>query len=191
MPECPTYSPTTSPTSSSPTDGDEGTPPKPPAPEPEGECPEDVQLLLINGETDGLDSFPIANAVQIVSQDTSTVSVRLTNAWTLGSTTVDNIFYNYQVNAFDEKCFEQEDVDGGEYAEITIQCLQSNPFARLEICVADNGGALSTPNNGEVPKCCQPDLPEGTPVVCYKMIIWCNTVCVDAVERRGLRGISL
>jgi hypothetical protein len=185
IPDCPTYAPTSSP-SASPTEGHDNTPPTPPTPAPDT-CPEDVEVLYVNGVTE----IPVANAVIVTKQDTSSVEVRLTNAWTSAGQAVDSIFYEYKINGFDEKCYEAPDIDGGStYDNITIQCLHSEPYARLDICVADSGGALSDDDNAEVPKCCEPDLKPGADVVCYKLVVWCETRCIDAVQRRSLRGAA-
>eukprot|EP00535_Pseudo-nitzschia_heimii_P013293 CAMPEP_0197196326 /NCGR_PEP_ID=MMETSP1423-20130617/32297_1 /TAXON_ID=476441 /ORGANISM="Pseudo-nitzschia heimii, Strain UNC1101" /LENGTH=626 /DNA_ID=CAMNT_0042650119 /DNA_START=12 /DNA_END=1892 /DNA_ORIENTATION=- len=154
-------------------------------------CPEDVILLNIDGVTE----IPVDGAVSIISQDTTSVTVALNNAWTSEQDAIDNIFYQYRVNAFDDQCFEEQDVNGGDnYAEITISCLQTEPYARLDICVADNDGALQTGDDAKVPKCCEPELEPETPVVCYNLAVWCETQCVDTAEattaRRSLRGAA-
>ena len=159
-------------------------PTKTPAPP---QCEKDVELLALDGMTE----LP-PGVVEIVSQDTSTVDVRLTNGWTSAGDAVDSIFYTYKVDNFDDKCFEKQDVDGGDhYAEITIQCLHTEPYARLEICVADTGGATCEGDDAEIDKCCEPDIDPSTPVVCYKLLVWCETQCIDAIGRRALRGADL
>lgn len=148
-------------------------------------CPEDVRLLKINGVTD----IDLGVAVRVVSQDTSTVTVRLTNSLPVS---VDSIFYNYQENPFNEKCYEKENVGSGEtYEDITIQCLESKPYADFEICIADNGGALVDDDNAEISKCCEHDLPPNTPAVCYKILVECQTSCAETVGRRALRGVAV
>ena len=151
------------------------------------ECPEDVFLI----DTDGVTEIPIDGAVRIIDQDTSTVTVRLFNAWTSEQEAIDSIFYRYRIDTFDDRCYENQDVGGGDsYADITIRCAQMEPYARLDICVADNDGALRDGDDAEVPRCCEPDLEPDTPVVCYKLVIWCETRCPETVARRGrsLRG---
>jgi len=157
----------------------------------EDDCPEDVVLLNVDGVTE----IPVDGAVSIISQDTTSVTVALINAWTSEQDAIDSIFYQYRINAFDDQCFEEQDVNGGDnYAEITITCLQTEPYARLDICVADNDGALQTGDDAEVPQCCEPELEPETPVVCYNLAVWCETQCVDTAEattaRRSLRGAA-
>lgn len=149
------------------------------------ECPEDVEIVQINGVT-GVD---INHAVRILEQDGSTVTVRLFNEWTNSPNVIDSIFYNYKQDNFDEECYEEKDVEGGDdYQDITIQCHQHKAFAELDICVADSNGALDEDgDDAEVPECCHPDLPENSPVVCYKIVVNCETQCPESASR-ALRG---
>jgi len=171
---------------SSPTDGANLIPPLPPLPP---SCPEDVELIKTNGVT----KIDLGKAVHIVSQadDKSTVTVRLNQAWTSG--TVDHIFYEYSSNPFKSDCTEQTDVSGGAVytpEDITIKCMKTKPIAEIGICVADAGGGFLNPihDGATVPKCCHPDFNPSTPVVCYKVLLRCESRCSDAVARRGLRG---
>lgn len=171
--------PTSSPTTGSPT--------RPPLPPPD--CPEDVELIKINGVTE----VDLGRAVRIVRQaeDKSTVTVRLNQVWT--SRKVDHIFYQYDSGPYKSDCKEQTDVPGGAVYtpddDITITCMDTKPIAELGICVADTGdGFLDRTHDGAtVPKCCHPDFdPATTPVVCYKVLVRCESRCIDAVARRGL-----
>jgi len=148
-----------------------------------GACPADVTVL----KKDGVTEVDPARAVRIMDQNKSTVRVRLFNAWTNSSSPadfVDSIFYNYQHSVFDEKCYEKQAVRGGaDYDDVTIRCLSSAPIARIEICVADGTDGTETFLDRErdaavPPKCCHSDLPEGTPTVCYDIVVRCETACV-------------
>ena len=143
----------------------------------------------------------LAHAVRILEQNTGTVTVRLTNAWTPWSSsssgTADNsIFYSYQHSVFDEKCYQKDAVRGGEdYDDITIRCLSHTPIAKLGICVADHSNDRNNNNNDDggtdtepfldrdggdtarPPRCCHADLPDGTPTVCYTVLVRCETSC--------------
>jgi len=147
-------------------------------------CPQDVTLVKTFGHTE----VDPGKAVRIISQNTSTVTVRLFQIWTSvgeADSKVDSIVYNYRHNAFMNKCDEATSVvGGGDYQDITIHCYHHKPIAELDICVADNGGALhSNKDNAEIPnQCCQPGLPDNTPVVCYKVLVNCDTACVDVEE---------
>jgi len=158
---------------------------------PEPECSNDVQVLITSGST----GFPDSNnAVSIVSKDTDTVTVSLNQVWDTES--IDSVFYEYNTDDFDTKCYEEEGVTmGSTYAdEITIQCLHMSPVARLKICLADNieKEFLGTGDEAEIPQCCHSEgVPAGTPVVCYTLEISCKPGCEEddtQIEERRLRG---
>jgi len=157
-------------------------PPAPPT------CPDDVKLILQQGIT----PFPEdSTAVKIVSQDISTVTVKLEQAWT--STVIDSIYYEYKEDLFDSKCYEEVSVERDvTYATITIQCNVLTPTAHLHICVADDitKEFLQLMDDAIIPKCCHSTTPEDTPVVCYTIQINCETECVEATTSRRnlLRG---
>jgi len=151
-------------------------------------CPDDVKLILQRGIT----PFPEdSTAVKIVSQDISTVTVKLEQAWT--STVIDSIYYEYKEDLFDSKCYEEVSVERDvTYATITIQCNVLTPTAHLHICVADDitKEFLQLMDDAIIPKCCHSTTPEDTPVVCYTIQINCETECVEATTSRRnlLRG---
>jgi len=158
-------------------------------------CPEDIILKHKVGETE----FPVDQAVEILSQDTSTVTVKLTQAWTtattLTTTNIDHIYAAYKTSIFDQNCYESVDVQpGATYEEeITITCNVLYPVAALEICVADDFAheVLTVADNAEVPKCCYPSFRPNTPVVCYLLEINCVTECIDETQQRKLSPSSL
>ena len=185
---------TTDATTSSPTAAPDLTPPLPPS------CPEDVKLLKIDGVTE----IDLGNAIRIVEQDTTSVTVRLHQAWTASPTdTVDHIFYQYEEGLWKSDCEEETDVGGGmSYTppeDITIRCMYEKPYATMKICLADTGGGFLQPglDAATVPKCCHPGFDDSdgvvVPAVCYKVLIECESQCIDTVERRGrgLRGAFL
>jgi len=141
-------------------------------------CPDDVKLIRQHGIT----SFPNTAAVTIVSQDTSTVTVALEQAWT-SSSVIDSIYYDYKEDLFDSKCYEETNVElGVTYDTITIQCNVITPMAHLQICVADDitNDFLQFPeDDATIPQCCHSTTPEDTPVVCYTLEINCDTECVE------------
>ena len=136
-------------------------------------------ILLI--KHDGVTTFP-ADAVRIISRDTTTVTVALQQSFTASS--IDYMFYQYQVNVFDQKCYEEENVEGGDYIEITIECINTSQIGLLEFWVADDitNGVLSENDNAIIPKCCHPDFPKGTPVTKYFIEIKCVTECPEVYE---------
>ena len=141
----------------------------------ESPCPNDVRLL----ETKGDYPIDLQESIQILHQDTTSVTVRLVNAWTSRGDTIDSIFFNYKESVFKENCYEEQDIGGGEaFGDITIQCMHYEPIAHLTICVADsNKNPLSEKDNAEVPKCCHPDLPDDADVVCYHLFVYCESAC--------------
>jgi len=195
--ESPTVSPTESPTESpsiataAPFVKFDGEPTPDDIKFPEPECSNDVRVLKTSGST----GFPDSNnAVSIVSKDTETVTVSLNQVWDTES--IGYIFYEYDPDEFDTKCYEEDDVTmGSTYSdEITIQCFHMTPVARLKICLADpiENQFLETGDGAEIPQCCHSEgVPAGTPVVCYTLEINCKPGCEEddtQQEDRRLRG---
>jgi len=151
---------------------------------PPASCPEDVTIV----KTDGVTPIDLDNFIQIIEQpdDAETVKVRLYNSW---KTNLGSIFYNYQKDDFDEKCYEVKNVGvTGSFADITIHCYHTKTFATLDICVQDD--TLMEGDNATIPPCCNPEF-DNIPVACYKVVIECDTVCAEDVQRqRALRGVS-
>jgi len=160
---------------------------------PPPECPNDVEVI----QTHGLTEYPKTNnAITIVSKDSDTVTVSLNQVWDTAS--IDSIFYEYQTDAFDSKCYEETEVAvGSTYTdELTIQCLHMTQEAKIKICLADSldNGFLTLEDDATIPKCCQGDgVPDDTPVVCYTIEINCEPGCpednYDSQQAvRSLRG---
>jgi len=204
----PTVSPTANPTAAtlSPTKSISEGNTKPPSPIVLPDCPEDVVLLHHHGETE----IDLNRVVRVVSQDRSTVTVALTQGWdpvvedlyvnnndyyyNNEDKPIDHIFYSYRVDHFDEKCYEESQVNTDEeFATIEISCSVTKPYALLEVCVVDNleHGFLTSEDDASVPKCCEPEFPPETPTVCYTIEIKCVSECLDNAapfRPRGLRG---
>jgi hypothetical protein len=142
---------------------------------------DDVVLKKKIGSTE----FPITTneygtgAVEVLSRDTTSVTVQLNNKWSLEDNKVDHIFTYYKETLFDKHCYESNNVHEGVYDTITIQCNLMNPRAYLEICVADDIAhkVLSKGDDAEVRKCCHPTFSPETPVVCYSVEISCDSEC--------------
>jgi len=158
-----------------------------PPTEPKVNCPEDILLKKKIGVTD----YPVNKAVKIVSQDKSTVTVELNQAW-VADASIDSIFAYYRETLFDQRCYETKPVKPGLFDTITIYCNVFQPKGYLEICVADSlsNEVLNVEDKAEVPQCCYPDFPEGTPVVCYSLEINCVSECIDESQQRQLRGVA-
>merc|ERR1712157_558411 len=147
-------------------------------------CPEDVELLHVNGDT----RFDFQQSIKIVEQKTDSVVISLVNNFSEEGD-VSQIWHQYNPDTWSEKCFEEQDVcPGSAYAkEIELSCHRTVAFALLEICVAD-GVVLGDADDAEVPKCCESKPKEGNNVACYKFEIACDSKC-PTVGRRSLRGI--
>jgi len=161
----PTGSPTASPTPLFPLIGPET-------------CPNDILLMAHTGIT----AYP-DDAVRIISQDSTTVTINLAQTFTSPDLTIDNIFYQYKTNVFDTECLEEIDFHGEELMEITIECTHSSQIALLELWIADDitKGVLSEGDNAIIPDCCHATVPEGTPVTKYLVEIKCMTDCPELV----------
>jgi hypothetical protein len=138
----------------------------------------DVALIKMDGVT----SVDVTEAVTVLKQNRSTVTVRLNNIWERDSDrSTDQIFYKYPVNKWhNQKCFEEANVPGGgSYQDITIQCQDGQytfvPFALLEICVVD-GVLDEIGNDAAIPKCCHDSRVNKMliPTVCYHITIQCD-----------------
>merc|ERR1711977_15301 len=143
------------------------------------ECPEDIELIGQEGVTEYIE-----NTVKIISQDTTTVTVALQQLYTPSASDIDYLFYQYQTDIFDTKCYEEDKVAGGNSIEITIQCRQFSQTAYLEVWMADDisKGVLTEEDAAVIPKCCHPDVPPKTPVTKYFIDIKCVTECPEKYE---------
>jgi len=134
-----------------------------------------------------------------LSQDTTSVTVELSQLFTakLQSTTIDYLFYQYNVNVFNNKCYEEDDVsETDKPIEITIECTRTSQVGFLELWVSDDerkgtlkgnmnnvdGNGSASGDNAIIPKCCYPEnVPtDGTyPVVKYYVEIKCVSECAE------------
>merc|ERR1712199_118895 len=136
------------------------------------DCPEDVLLLTKEGVTEFLD-----DSVVVVSQDTTSVTIALQQMYTSPEETLDHVFYQYQQDYFDTKCYEEKDVTGNQSIEMTIQCSLTSQVALLEYWIADD---IVVEGDVDIPKCCHPDFPKETPVTKYVVEIKCVSSCPEA-----------
>lgn len=132
-------------------------------------CPDDLLLL----KHIGTEEFP-NDAVSIISQDTTSVTVQVKQAYS--TTEVDHFYYQYQEDHFDNKCYEEQDWALDDSIEITIQCTVNTQIALLELWVADSS-FTSDGDDATIPKCCHPTVPEDTPVTKYLLEIKCVSEC--------------
>jgi len=129
-----------------------------------------IVLLEKEGDTD----FP-KKGLSIIEQSPSKVTVAFKQAFTASNRTIQSVYYQYQVDTFDRKCFEKQNVPGEDTTSITIQCYKSSPMALLEVWIADKleNNVLSKDCNATIPNCCHPTIPEETPVSKFLFEIKC------------------
>jgi len=177
-------------------------------------CPADVTVLSTAGVTDFpgqrgvITTYPTGQkrrdetkeVVEILRQDTTTVTVGLTQQWTASSSSsdsaphaVDALYYQYKETIWSTKCYAATQVTGGTvFDTITIQCNILSPYAYLEVCVVDAAQhevLSATEDTAIIPQCCHAKdnddsatLLRGepaTPTVCYSLEIRCSTLCAD------------
>merc|ERR1712146_230447 len=140
---------------------------------------DDVLLFTKEGVSEFLD-----DSVVVVSQDTTSVTVALQQMYTSPEETLDHVFYQYQQDYFDTKCYEEKDVTGNQSIEMTIQCSLTSQVALLEYWIADD---IVVEGDVDIPKCCHPDFPKETPVTKYVVEIKCFIVPRSFFIRREWR----
>jgi len=191
--ETPTKSPTKSPTAEptkSPTEKPTESPTKSPTGEPTAEpkcpeyvppeCPEDIVVL----ETVGVTPYP-DDSIRVLSQDTTSVTIALHQSFAKSSTSdaIDYVFYQYMHSNFDQKCYEETNLDCNSKIEIKVECMHTKPIALFELWVADKDVLDAAGDNAIIPECCHPDdVPEGTPTTKYMIEIKCATECPEELE---------
>jgi hypothetical protein len=146
--------------------------------EPTSKCPGDILLVSQKGVTE----LP-SGSVEIVSQDSATVTVSVTQSFTSSNSTIDQVYYQYKPDVWDVKCFEEDGLNGGDSFEITIECTRTTRIASLELWIADDisKNVLSDLDQAVIPDCCYPSTPENTPVSKYLIEIKCKTECPEVV----------
>jgi len=157
-----------------PDDSSSPTPSPTPAPVMKPICPGEQTTIRTVGVTE-FDQSPFS----IVSYDTTSVTVTLTQTATGPDSTIDYMFWRYKPSIFEDKCYEDTFVQGGDTEEFTVWCNPMTNFALVEVFFADHmkKGVLSEGDNAVVPRCCHSDLPEGTPVVSSLFEISCVQLC--------------
>jgi hypothetical protein len=133
------------------------------------ECPPDIVEI----KTVGPEPLPVDH-IKIISQDATSVTVELSQTWTDSS--IEWIYYQYDVDSFNNKCYAQSQVTQTMYETITISCMESNHMATLRIWASD---PLFDGSDGVVPDCCHPSEEDTFPVTEHIMEIACVTKCVE------------
>ena len=138
-------------------------------------CPGEIELLKHDGVT-------VCEAVSIVSQDTTTVTVKLTQNCTppKSDSYIDFAFWQYRKSEYSETCLGADEIHSGESTTFTISCTHMNQKALLKLWVVDDisKGLMSEGDDAVVPKCCHPDdVPEGTAASRAVYAISCVPTC--------------
>lgn len=152
------------------------TPTNPPTALPTKEtCPGEIKLVQLNGST-------ACESVSIVSQDTFTVTVKLTQTCTKAESDsyIDFLFWQYQKNDYNDICLGADEVHSGESTTATIVCNHANQHATLKLWVVDDirKGLMSEGDDVAVPNCCHPgDLPKESAASKAVYSISCVPLC--------------
>jgi len=128
----------------------------------------------------------LGQAVQILAQETTSVTVKLRNTWVNEENSIDAIFYSFRKSAFQNVCCEKNGVENDEvYAdEVTLFCHDLKKFASLKVCVAHTGLPLGGDDQAEINKCCHASgVPANAHIVCYNLAVWCDSQCVTETDR--------
>mmetsp|Transcript_59966 Transcript_59966/g.147389 ORF Transcript_59966/g.147389 Transcript_59966/m.147389 type:complete len:804 (+) Transcript_59966:59-2470(+) len=147
----------------------------------EHDCPEDITVWKTLPNNIDLPSSP--SPIKIISQDTTSVTVEISQVWTVQSGTLQDLFISYETGAFhDPKCENYSDVNYNEQTtEIQIQCQAAGTKAILRFYVQDSvvlDGFSESDGTATVPKCCHPTNPTQTAAE-YMVLLSCETKCTS------------
>jgi hypothetical protein len=138
-------------------------------PLPAPECPADVVLLHVEGDSE----YPNIPVV-ILEQNVESVKFLVRNTW---NATMTRIFTQFHETPTGEtECFEQENIAEKEYVEYTAYCMHHVPISIVDIWVSGNP-VNSALDIAEIPECCHPPVGVETPVVQYTFKLRCVTEC--------------
>jgi hypothetical protein len=152
---------------------------------PPPQCPPSEPELLGSVETD----YP-GLPIEIVSQDTSSVTFTVTN--TFKETTT--VFTQYHTGNYGEvECLQELSVNEGETVDTyTATCMHNVPVTIVNIWIAstvESGSVII--DNDEVPGCCYPDQWKQVPTVQFTLKIPCNDPCPDDDAARRLSKVEI
>jgi hypothetical protein len=161
----------------------------------EYECPEDIQLLAVNGITEYGDVPPI----HILAQDQYTVTFQVHQNWFAGSVSYMYTQYHTVPNG-ETGCLANANVTQSDALTFTAECMHMTPLSIIDLWVVD--AALDADlDTAEIPECCHPPEDEVLPTVQYTFQLHCVPQCVPtsapteapviASRARNLRGKDL
>jgi hypothetical protein len=135
-------------------------------------CPYDVVIYDQVGET----VYPEIPIV-ILEQNTATVTFAVHNTF---FERVARVYVQYHTTPYgDEKCYESEGAEVGEFAVYTAKCMHNVPISVVEFWVSDDSVLDSTLDNAVVPECCEPPSDDTNPKVQYTFKLYCVPQCPD------------
>jgi hypothetical protein len=157
----------------------------------ENECPEDIQLLAVNGITEYGDVPPI----HILAQDQYTVTFQVNQNLFAGSVSYMYTQYHTVPNG-ETACLANANVTQSDTLTFTAECMHMTPLSIVDLWVVDAAFDADL-DTAKVPECCHP--PEDTvlPTVQYTFQLHCVPQCptsapteapVIASRARNLRG---
>lgn len=181
-------------------------------------CPQDVKLMRQLGSTTTTTNDSIVNAVTILDQNTSSVTVNLHQIFSNSNSGIDMMYYTYRKSsesaklkgwtAGDPKCYLETSVPydtGSPVDTVNILCSVLQPIAFLEVCLVDNvenGNLLPLNSNVDVssliPKCCHhsndsiasSSAAEEQSGVCYVLEISCSPSPSNCADDQSLPETS-
>jgi hypothetical protein len=117
------------------------------------------------------DGTPFAEVpLKIVSQDTTTVTLELTNAF---PQTVAAAYVQYEVAVAAYECAEYNNFAVSQVETITVECMVSEPVAVVTVIITDPAAVSGDAN---IPICCHADSEED-PAVAYTFSVSCVPLC--------------
>jgi hypothetical protein len=168
---------------------------------PEVGCAGDVKLLKQRGGRSLMTSDPILDAVKIIQQGTSTVTVDLYQVWkNAPGYPMESFYYHFHKPGKhfwgNVECYEETSVpySASERVDtIEISCNVNQPFAALELCLVDDishgslmpdfsredSSLLSSQSPTIVPKMCNHEVSPTETAVCYTLEINCQPPSED------------
>jgi hypothetical protein len=140
------------------------------------ECPEDVELVAVVGETQYPD-IPII----VVEQSTEKVTFKVRNSFT---ETLKSLYVQFHEGiAGDTKCYPEDNVPRGEWVEYTAYCMKNCPITIVDLWAEDESFNADG-DNAIIPECCEPVSDHSAPIVQYTFKIHCDSQCPDTYRRQ-------
>ena len=140
-------------------------------------CPEDLEVLVIEG--DGHPNLPTLPKLPIILLEQSTTEIKFKLNDDFIDEFVDFYVQFHSTDTGDTICVgEDGGAQGSNYTEYTAQCLENCPITLIDFWGSYNGDR--DPNlSAAVPECCRPFDDNSLPVVQYTLKIECIPQCPE------------